>query len=83
MLLSVVCFSSFRYQRQVAEGAFRFVHGRVRTFAESIVFYRGEGKEARDLEFLFSKAISAGRAWIRANVPYLIFLACFTGGDRA
>jgi ABC-type uncharacterized transport system fused permease/ATPase subunit len=29
------------YLVAIAEGAFRYVHGRLRTFAESIAFFRG------------------------------------------
>jgi ABC-type uncharacterized transport system fused permease/ATPase subunit len=37
------------------EGAFRYLHGRIRTFSESVAFYRGEPKEESDTNKAFAE----------------------------
>jgi len=65
--------SAATYFMQIQEGAFRYVHGRLRTFCESIVFYAGEAKEHSDAVRLFAETYDSVRAWIRAQVPLRTF----------
>jgi ABC-type uncharacterized transport system fused permease/ATPase subunit len=39
---------------QMREGAFRYLHGRIRTYCESIAFYNGEDKERNDTNRAFN-----------------------------
>jgi ABC-type uncharacterized transport system fused permease/ATPase subunit len=41
------------------EGAFRYLHGRIRTFCESVAFYRGEDKEKADTVKAFDEVYDA------------------------
>lgn len=41
------------------EGTFRYLHGRIRTFAESIAFYGGEDKERIDTDASFADVYAA------------------------
>eukprot|EP01012_Entosiphon_sulcatum_P047540 TRINITY_DN6471_c0_g1_i1.p1 TRINITY_DN6471_c0_g1~~TRINITY_DN6471_c0_g1_i1.p1 ORF type:complete len:969 (+),score=130.78 TRINITY_DN6471_c0_g1_i1:996-3902(+) len=48
-----------------AFGAFRFLHARVRTFAESIAFYSGEQREGQQATHLFHALFLRLRRWLR------------------
>jgi ABC-type uncharacterized transport system fused permease/ATPase subunit len=41
------------------EGAFRYLHGRIRTFCESVAFYHGEDKEKADTIKAFDEVYDA------------------------
>jgi ABC-type uncharacterized transport system fused permease/ATPase subunit len=61
------------YLLAVAEGAFRYVHGRLRTFAESIAFFHGENKEHADATRSFQAVYKAQRSYIWAYLPLRTF----------
>ena len=56
------------------EGNFRYVHGRVRTFCESIVFYSGEDKERADCINLFGGVYDSVRYFTQSD-PKLQWLS--------
>ena len=56
-ILSMIFFPKvvqLTFKQQMLEGAFRFVHTRVREFAESIVFYKGTSVEEESASSAFS-----------------------------
>ncbi len=60
------------------EGKFRFAHGRIREYAESIVFYKGEDTEYARVEELNGAVYRWRLEIIAAGVP-LLFFAALTG----
>jgi ABC-type uncharacterized transport system fused permease/ATPase subunit len=44
---------------QMKEGSYRYLHGRIRTFAESVAFFGGEDKERRDTDTSFADVYTA------------------------
>ena len=49
------------------------MHGRIRTFCESICFYNGEDKEREDCQKLYEDVYKAQRAYVRSQVPLRTF----------
>ena len=56
-ILSIIFYPQvvkFTFQQQLLEGAFRFVHTRVKEFSESIVFYKGTSVEEESANSAFA-----------------------------
>jgi ABC-type uncharacterized transport system fused permease/ATPase subunit len=66
---------------QEHEGSFRYAHGRLRVYTESIAFMRGEQREFWVVDRLFSELYASVQRWIRSAIPLktFAFLSIFIG----
>jgi ABC-type uncharacterized transport system fused permease/ATPase subunit len=61
------------------EGKFRFSHARIREYAESIVFYKGEDTEFARVEDMMDNGVYRWRLEMIAKGVVLLFFAAFQG----
>eukprot|EP00792_Barthelona_sp_PAP020_P006897 TRINITY_DN3079_c3_g4_i1.p1 TRINITY_DN3079_c3_g4~~TRINITY_DN3079_c3_g4_i1.p1 ORF type:complete len:679 (+),score=162.71 TRINITY_DN3079_c3_g4_i1:39-2039(+) len=66
------------YRQNQVEGDFRFAHVRVRTYAESVAFYKGESREHMIVEDRLKEVVDNFSELARLNVP-LNFANLFIG----
>lgn len=56
------------YEKDGAEGNFRYAHARIREYSESMMFYKADATEKANVETIFAQLISKTKSLITSKI---------------